>query len=158
VFYRECLACVLQGVLSLCSAGSAQLVFYGSPQIVFYRYRSAYVLKGMLSLCSAESANLVSSDCVPQGMLSLCSAGSAQLVYIVELSVSNPQMLAREELIRLENLVRLFERSAVHFPIAQRVAQQKATLRFPSYESKYVKYVLLCYHQKYVNTCIVHTT
>ncbi len=70
------------------------------------------------------------SVCVLQGQLSLCSAWSALHVFIVELSVSNLQMLAREELLNLENFVRLFERSACPLSYSSRVAQIKRNSRF----------------------------
>jgi hypothetical protein len=58
VFYRECYAfvlgecsaCVLQGLLSLCSTGSPQLMLSGSAQFVIYRECSTYVLKGYAQL------------------------------------------------------------------------------------------------------------
>jgi hypothetical protein len=86
-------------MLTLCSSESAKLVFSGNAQLVFYRESSACALRD----CSV---------CVLQGQLSLCSAWSALFFFIVELSFSKIQMLAREELLNLENFVRLFERSA----------------------------------------------
>jgi hypothetical protein len=59
VFCRDCLACVLQVVLSLCPAGNAQLVFLGvlsgSAQLMF--------LKGKLTLCSGSAKLVFYREC-----------------------------------------------------------------------------------------------